>query len=79
MHGFIVMALCFLLAAPLAYGHGTSAGKADIVLEEKLGQYLSADAVFLDENGGNVKQDPLRQADHNRAGLSPLHPYLPHI
>ena len=55
MRSLLVMALCSLFASPLAYGHGTSAGKADIVLEEKLGQYISADAVFLDENGGNVK------------------------
>ena len=50
----LVMAVCSLFAAPLAYGHGTSAGKADIVLEEKLGQYVSAEVAFLDENGGKV-------------------------
>ena len=54
MRSLLILALCTLFAAPLAHGHGTSAGKADIVLEEKLGQYIAADAVFLDENGRKV-------------------------
>ncbi len=39
------------LATADAFGHGTEAGKADVTLEEKLGQYLPADAVFTDEKG----------------------------
>ncbi len=42
------------LAANAAFGHGTDAVKADIALEEKLGQYLPADAEFSDENGRRV-------------------------
>jgi protein SCO1/2 len=38
-------------AAHTAFGHGTGAAKADIALDEKLGQYLPADAEFTDENG----------------------------
>jgi len=39
------------LAADTAFGHGAGAVKADIALEEKLGQYLPGDALFTDENG----------------------------
>ena len=35
-------------------GHETTATKADIALEEKLGQYIPADAVFVDEHGNRV-------------------------
>src|SRR5512146_431395 len=47
----IIPLLSAVLAAGTAFGHGTEAGKADITLEEKLGQYLPADAMFADENG----------------------------
>ncbi len=40
-----------LLAAGPTLGHDTGTGKAAIALEEKLGHYLPADAVFVDENG----------------------------
>jgi protein SCO1/2 len=43
-----------LLAAGMAFGHETTATKADIELEEKLGQYLPAEAAFIDENGREV-------------------------
>ncbi len=35
-------------------GHETSLTRADIVLDEKLGQYIPADAFFLDEHGSRV-------------------------
>ncbi len=47
----IVLLLLSAFSVPPAFGHGTAAGKADITLEERLGQYLPADAVFADENG----------------------------
>jgi protein SCO1 len=48
------MAVCFLVGVSPAHGHGTSAGKADIALEEKLGHIIPADAEFRDENGKKV-------------------------
>jgi protein SCO1/2 len=50
---FFLMSAAFL-ATDTAFGHGTAAVKADIALEEKLGQYLPADAAFKDENGRRV-------------------------
>ncbi len=51
----VVFAFSAAVLAPIvAVGHGTEAVKADIALEEKLGQYVPADAVFVDENGGRV-------------------------
>jgi protein SCO1/2 len=47
----VISLLASFLAAGSAFGHGTEAVKADIALDEKLGQYLPADAVFIDENG----------------------------
>lgn len=53
---FLVISLfASFLVADTAFGHGTGAVKADIALEEKLGQYLPADAVFVDENGKKAR------------------------
>jgi protein SCO1/2 len=41
----------------MALGHETTATKADIALEEKLGQYLPANAAFVDENGRKILLD----------------------
>ncbi len=50
-----VLLLLTLILMPLSSsGHETAATKADIALEEKLGQYLPADAIFADENGKRV-------------------------
>jgi len=46
-----------LLAASMAFGHETTATKADIALEEKLGQYLPADAAFTDDSGRKILLD----------------------
>jgi protein SCO1/2 len=54
MGKIIILLLSFSLAANTALGHETAATKADIALDEKLGQYLPADAVFTDENGKRV-------------------------
>jgi len=50
---FLMLSLLLLLAHP-AFGHETAATSADIALDYKLGRYLPADAVFLDENGRQV-------------------------
>ncbi len=47
----VILLVTALLTAETAFGHGTEAGKADIALEEKLGQSLPAGAVFVSENG----------------------------
>ena len=51
----IVLLLLTLLLLPIpSVGHETTATKADIALEEKLGQYIPNDAVFIDENNKRV-------------------------
>lgn len=50
----LVFLLPLLLLPHIAWGHGTTAARADIALEEKLGQYLPADAAFVDEQGKHV-------------------------
>ncbi len=51
----VVLLLLTLLLIPIpSSGHETTATKADIALEEKLGQYLPAGAVFVDERGNHV-------------------------
>jgi protein SCO1/2 len=47
----VFLMLAAFPATDTAFGHGTGAVKADLALEEKLGQYLPADALFTDENG----------------------------
>ncbi len=54
MRSLLVLALCTLLATPLAHGHESTATSADIVLDEKLGRTIPADVAFLDENGRKV-------------------------
>jgi protein SCO1/2 len=46
--------LTLMLIVNTAFGHGTTVTSADIALNEKLGQYLPADATFFDENGNKV-------------------------
>lgn len=43
-----------LFLSSAAFGHGTLTTSADISVDEKLGQYVSADATFLDETGKRV-------------------------
>lgn len=51
-------------------GHETTATKADIALEEKLGQYLPDDAVFVDENGKRVS---LKEAIDRPVIIAPVY------
>jgi protein SCO1/2 len=50
----VLLLLTLLLAAAPSSGHETTATKADIALEEKLGQYIPAGAAFVDEHGNRV-------------------------
>ena len=51
MQKIFFMVLCSLIMTASASGHETTATRADIGIDEKLGQYLAADATFVDENG----------------------------
>ncbi len=51
MSKFIILLISTLLAAGAAFGHESETSRSDISLDEKLGQYISADAVFTNENG----------------------------
>jgi protein SCO1/2 len=54
MRTFICLFISSMLAAGIAFSHESTAVRADIALEEKLGQHIPADAVFTDENGKRV-------------------------
>jgi protein SCO1/2 len=66
-----VLLLLTLILMPLpSSGHETTATKADIALEEKLGQYLPADAIFADENGKRVS---LKEAIDKPVIIAPVY------
>jgi len=66
-----VLLLLTLILMPLpSSGHETAATKADIALEEKLGQYLPADAIFADENGKRVS---LKEAIDKPVIIAPVY------
>jgi len=54
MRKITLLLLVLLSIAGAAFGHESTASKADIVLTEKLGQYIPANALFVDENGKRV-------------------------
>lgn len=70
MNRFIVILLLLLLSSNTAYAHNTEVSKADIALDEKLGQLLPPDAVFLDENGKRVN---LRDRIEKPAIIAPVY------
>ncbi|HYA87531.1 MAG TPA: SCO family protein [Nitrospirota bacterium] len=49
-----VYLLPLLLLPLMAWGHEPTAARADVGIDEKLGHYLPADALFVDENGRHV-------------------------
>jgi len=49
-----LLLLSLTLMSGIAFGHGTTATKADIGIDEKLGQYISTDAIFIDEHGKKI-------------------------
>jgi len=66
-----ILLLLTLIFVPLpSSGHETTATKADIALEEKLGQYLPADAIFADENGKRVS---LKEAIDKPVIIAPVY------
>lgn len=50
---YFFLLTCILLAN-IAFGHETTAAKADIALDERLGDYVPADSVFTDERGNKI-------------------------
>jgi protein SCO1/2 len=66
-----VLLILILLLIPIpSFGHGTTAVKADIALEEKLGKYIPDDAVFADENGKRVS---LKEAIDKPVIIAPVY------
>lgn len=50
----LVALLSVLLLTHTAWGHETTATRAEIALDEKLGQYVPPDATFVDEQGKRI-------------------------
>ncbi len=65
----LLLLTLFLIPLPSS-GHETTATKADIALEEKLGQFIPDDAVFTDENG---KQISLKEAIDMPVIIAPVY------
>jgi protein SCO1 len=65
-----VLLLLILLVTVRASGHETTATKADITLDEKLGQYIPDDAIFADENGKRVS---LKEAIDKPVIIAPVY------
>lgn len=60
MHNrFIIALISLLLAASPTFGHGSTAERADVALEEKLGGFIAGDAAFIDDSGRAVKLNDL--------------------
>jgi len=54
MNKTVLLLLTLLLVPIPSFCHETTDTKADIALVEKLGQYIPADAIFIDENNKRV-------------------------
>jgi protein SCO1 len=50
----ILFLFALMFTSANAFGHGSTAVKADIALVEKLGQYIPSNAEFLDERGKKI-------------------------
>ncbi len=70
MNKTVLLFLTMALVPVPSFGHETTATKANIALEEKLGQYLPADALFVDENGKRVS---LKQAIDKPVIIAPVY------
>ena len=69
--------LLSLLVMPIpSFGHETTATTADIALEEKLGQYIPADAVFSDENNKRVS---LKEVIDKPTIIAPVYHSCTHV
>jgi protein SCO1/2 len=67
--------LTLILIVNTAFGHGTTVTSADIALDEKLGQYLPADATFVDENG---KKTDLKKSIDKPTIIAPVYLHCTH-
>jgi protein SCO1/2 len=54
MHKAVLLGLILLLLPIPSIGHESTATKADVAIDEKLGQYVPGDAEFVDENNRRV-------------------------
>ncbi len=70
------MILFLLIMTSGVYGHETTATRADIGIDEKLGQYLPADALFIDENGKRIN---LRDAIDRPTIIAPVYLSCMHV
>ncbi len=70
------MILFLLIMTTSVYGHETTATRADIGIDEKLGQYLPADALFIDENGKRIN---LRDAIDRPTIIAPVYLSCMHV
>jgi protein SCO1 len=73
----ILSATAIALLLPLSSpGHEAADGRADIGIDEKLGQYLPQEAVFLDENGAAVD---MRSAVDKPTIIAPVYLTCAHV
>ena len=70
VHKTVLFFLTLVLITIPASGHETTATKADIALDEKLGQYIPDDAIFADENGKRVS---LKEAIDRPVIIAPVY------
>jgi protein SCO1/2 len=54
MNKAVMLGLILLLLPLPSIGHESAAAKADIAIDEKLGQYVAVDTVFVDDNNKRV-------------------------
>jgi protein SCO1/2 len=54
MRGLFLLIPLFLILTTPALGHDSTATRADILLDERLGQIIPADMVFMDENNRSI-------------------------
>ena len=73
---FLCTTAVVLLLPQASPGHETMSGRADIGIDEKLGQYLPQDAVFLDESGATVN---LKNAIDKPTIIAPVYLSCAHV
>jgi len=70
MYGRFLLIPLFLLLTTPAFSHESTATRADIVLDEKLGQTIPSDMVFMDENNKSIN---LRDMINKPAIIAPVY------
>lgn len=76
MNSLFFSLLTLTLMVNTAFGHGTTATSADLALDEKLGQYLPADATFVDENG---KKMDIKKSIDKPTIIAPVYLHCMHV